>query len=103
MGKMDYLAPMLYGTAVKGSRERFNTLVQDFMAESYGRHVYAGIHADYASFSEIEARIRMARQAGCQGQVIFAYSVVNGKDYWDEFRGGPYAQPAQVPSLPWRQ
>ena len=103
MGKMDFLAPMLYGTAVKDSRERFNILVQDFMAESYGRHVYAGIHADYASFSEIEARIRMARQAGCQGQVIFAYSVVNSRGYWDEFRRGPYAQPAQVPSLRWKQ
>jgi len=103
MGKMDAIAPMLYGTAVKGSRERFETLVQDFMSESYGRHVYAGIHADYASFSEIQARIQMARRAGCQGQAIFAYSVVEGKGYWDEFRRGPYAQPAEVPAMPWKQ
>jgi uncharacterized lipoprotein YddW (UPF0748 family) len=103
LGKMDFIAPMLYGSAVKDNRERFKTLVQDFMSDSYGRHVYAGIHADYGSFSEIQARIDMARQAGSQGQAIFAYSVVNQKGYWDEFRGGPYARPAQVPPLPWKQ
>ena len=101
-GTMDFIAPMLYGTAVMNSRDRFNTLVADFMVESYGRQVYAGIHADYASFSEIEARINMARRAGCQGQAIFAYSVVDGKGYWDEFRAGPYAQPAKVPAMPWK-
>jgi uncharacterized lipoprotein YddW (UPF0748 family) len=101
-GTMDFIAPMLYGTAVMNSRDRFNTLVADFMADSYGRQVYAGIHADYASFSEIEARINMARRAGCQGQAIFAYSVVDGKGYWDEFRAGPYAQPAKVPAMPWK-
>jgi uncharacterized lipoprotein YddW (UPF0748 family) len=101
-GKMDFIAPMLYGTAVMNSRERFDLLVKDFSAESYGRHVYAGIHADYASFAEIEARINMARRAGCQGQAIFAYSVVESRGYWDEFRAGPYAQPAAVPSMTWR-
>jgi uncharacterized lipoprotein YddW (UPF0748 family) len=101
-GTMDFIAPMLYGTAVMNSRDRFNTLVTDFMAESYGRYVYAGIHADYASFSEIEARINMARRAGCQGQAIFAYSVVDARGYWDEFRAGPYAQPATVPAMPWK-
>jgi uncharacterized lipoprotein YddW (UPF0748 family) len=101
-GKMDILAPMLYGTAVMNSRDRFNTLVGDFMAESYGRHVYAGIHANYATFSEIEARINMARRAGCQGQAIFAYAVVDSKGYWDEFRQGPYAKPADVPAMPWK-
>jgi uncharacterized lipoprotein YddW (UPF0748 family) len=103
MGKMDFIAPMLYGTAVKDSRDRFKTLVGDFQAESYGRHVYAGIHADYASFAEIEARINMARRAGCQGQAIFAYSLVESRGYWDEFRSGPYAQPATVPAMSWRQ
>jgi uncharacterized lipoprotein YddW (UPF0748 family) len=103
MGKMDFLAPMLYGTSVMNSRDRFDTLVQDFMAESYGRHVYAGIHANYASFSEIEARINMSRRAGCQGQALFAYSVVDSRGYWDEFRRGPYAQPAKVPSMPWQE
>ena len=101
-GTMDFIAPMLYGTAVMNSRDRFNTLVADFMGESYGRHVYAGIHADYASFSEIEARINTARRAGCQGQAIFAYAVVEKRGYWDEFRAGPYAQPAKIPTMSWK-
>lgn len=103
MGKIDFIAPMLYGTAVKDSRERFRILVQDFASDSHGRHVYAGIHAGYESFSEIQARIDMARRAGCKGQAIFAYSIVNDRGYWDEFRRGPYARPAQVPSLPWKK
>jgi uncharacterized lipoprotein YddW (UPF0748 family) len=103
MGKMDFIAPMLYGTAVKDSRDRFRTLIQDFMSESHGRDVYAGIHADYDSFAEIQARIEMARQAGSRGQAIFAYSVVNQRGYWDEFRNGPYARPARVPPLPWKR
>lgn len=103
LGKMDFIAPMLYGTAVKDSRDRFKTLIQDFMSECHGRHVYAGIHADYAAFSQIQARIEMARQAGSQGQTIFAYSVVNERGYWDEFRDGPYANRAEVPPLLWKQ
>jgi uncharacterized lipoprotein YddW (UPF0748 family) len=101
-GKMDFIAPMLYGTAVMNYRQRFELLVKDFAAESYGRHVYAGIHADYASFAEIEARINLARNAGCQGQAIFAYSVVDSRGYWDEFRAGPYSQPATVPAMSWK-
>jgi hypothetical protein len=93
---------MLYGTAVMNYRQRFELLVKDFAAESYGRHVYAGIHADYASFAEIEARINLARNAGCQGQAIFAYSVVDSRGYWDEFRAGPYSQPATVPAMSWK-
>jgi uncharacterized lipoprotein YddW (UPF0748 family) len=102
MGKMDFIAPMLYGTAVKDKRDRFKILIEDFMSDCHGRYVYAGIHADYDSFAEIQARIDMARQAGAQGQAIFAYSVINSRGYWDEFRNGPYARPAQVPEMPWK-
>jgi hypothetical protein len=102
MGKMDFLAPMLYGTSVQDYLDRFEILVRDFVAESHGRHIYAGIAAGYNSFSDIEERINIARQAGAQGQAIFAYSLVEGNDYWDEFRTGPYAEPAQVPSMLWK-
>ncbi len=102
LGKMDFLAPMLYGTSVQNYLDRFEILVQDFVAESYGRHIYAGIHASYNSFSEIETRIQVARQAEAQGQAIFAYSLVEERDYWDDFRSGPYAQSAQIPSMPWK-
>ena len=102
MGKMDILAPMLYGTSVQSYLNRFRILVEDFVAGSHGRHVYAGIPAGYDSFSEIETRIEIAREAGTQGQAIFSYSLVESKHYWDEFRDGPYAQPAQVPPMVWK-
>lgn len=102
MGKMDFLTPMLYGAPVHNYLDRFEILLQDFVAESYGRHIYAGIHSDYDSFSDIETRIQVARQAGAQGQAIFAYSLLESNDYWDEFGEGPYAEPAQLPAMPWK-
>ena len=101
-GKADFLAPMLYGTSVQDYLDRYEILVQDFVGESYGRHIYAGIHAGYSSFSEIQQRIEIARRAGAQGQAIFAYSLVEGNQYWDDFKAGPYAEPAQVPPMPWK-
>ncbi|MGB9300460.1 MAG: family 10 glycosylhydrolase, partial [Anaerolineae bacterium] len=101
-GKADFLAPMLYGTSVQNYLDRYQILVQDFVNESYGRHVYVGIHAGYSDFSEIEKRIEIAREAGAQGQAIFAYSLVEGNDYWDDFKTGPYAEPAQVPPMAWK-
>ncbi|MCJ7619883.1 MAG: hypothetical protein MUP64_06670, partial [Anaerolineae bacterium] len=101
-GKADFLAPMLYGTSVQNHLDRYQILVQDFVNESYGRHIYAGIHAGYSDFSEIQKRIEIAREAGAQGQVIFAYSLVEGNDYWDDFKTGPYAEPAQVPPMAWK-
>ena len=101
-GKTDFLAPMLYGTSVQDYLDRYQILIDDYVAESHGRHIYAGIHAGYTSFSEIEQRIEIARQAGAQGQAIFAYSLVEGNQYWDDFKAGPYAKPAQVPPMPWK-
>jgi uncharacterized lipoprotein YddW (UPF0748 family) len=101
-GDVDFLAPMLYGTSVQSYLDRFQILIQDFVDESYGRHIYAGIHAGYSSFSEIETRIDVARQAGAEGQAIFAYSLVESNGYWDDFKEGPYAKPAQVPPMPWK-
>ncbi len=102
LGTVDALAPMLYGTAVQDHLDRFEILAHDFVDESYGRHIYAGIHAGYDSFSEIQTRIDIARQAGAQGQAIFAYSLVESNGYWDDFVTGPYSEPAQVPPMPWK-
>jgi uncharacterized lipoprotein YddW (UPF0748 family) len=102
LGTVDALAPMLYGTAVQAYLDRFEILAYDFVDESYGRHTYAGIHAGYDSFSDIQTRIDIARQAGAQGQAIFAYSLVESNGYWDDFVTGPYSESAQVPPMPWK-
>jgi uncharacterized lipoprotein YddW (UPF0748 family) len=99
---MDAIAPMLYTITIQDYPDRFDVLVRDFVASANGRHVWPGITADYASFDDIWSRIRMARQAGAAGHAIFAYSYVNKWDYWDEFRDGPYAVPAEVPAASWK-
>jgi uncharacterized lipoprotein YddW (UPF0748 family) len=101
-GVIDGIAPMLYTITVQDYPDRFDVLVRDFVSSANGRHVWPGITADYASFDEIWSRIEMARQAGAAGQAIFSYSLINQRDYWDEFRDGPYAAPADVPPASWK-
>jgi uncharacterized lipoprotein YddW (UPF0748 family) len=101
-GVIDAIAPMLYTVTIKDYPDRFDVLVRDFVSNASGRHVWAGITADYASFDEIWSRITTARQAGASGQAIFSYSLINQRDYWDEFRKGPYAIPAEVPPTSWK-
>ena len=99
---IDGIAPMLYTITVQDYPDRFDVLVRDFVSHANGRHVWPGITADYDSFDEIWSRIEMARQAGAAGQAIFSYSYINQRDYWDEFRNGPYAVPAEVPPASWK-
>jgi uncharacterized lipoprotein YddW (UPF0748 family) len=99
---IDAVAPMLYTITIQDYPDRFDVLIRDFVSNANERHVWPGITADYASFDEIRSRIELARQAGASGQAIFSYSLINQGDYWDEFRDGPYAIPADVPPAPWK-
>ncbi len=101
-GVIDAISPMLYTITIKDYPDRFDVLVRDFVSNANGRHVWPGITADYDSFDEIWSRIEIARQAGAAGQAIFSYSYINQRDYWDEFRDGPYAIPAEVPPVSWK-
>ena len=99
---IDAIAPMLYTVSTKDYPDRFDVLVRDFVSNANERHVCPGITADYDSFDRIWSRIEIARQAGASGQAIFSYSLINKWGYWDEFRNGPYAIPADVPPMPWK-
>jgi len=99
---IDAISPMLYTITIQDYPNRFDVLVHDFVSHANGRHVWPGITANYASFDEIWSRIKIARQARASGQAIFSYSYINQRDYWDDFRNGPYAVPAEVPSVPWK-
>ena len=115
-GLIDGIAPMLYANLLSLSGEepddyplRFDTLVQDFVAADNGRFVLAGIYAGtspslahYDDFSDIAQSISLAREAGADGQAIFSYRLINERDYWDDFRNGPYSWPSDVPPMPWR-
>jgi uncharacterized lipoprotein YddW (UPF0748 family) len=109
---IDGIAPMLYAylSSMKVDYPlRFDTLIRDFVAADNGRFVLAGIYAGtlpslahYDDFSDIAQSISLARKAGAAGQAIFSYSLIEERDYWDDFRNGPYSWPSDVPPIPWR-
>ncbi|MEA3345303.1 MAG: family 10 glycosylhydrolase, partial [Chloroflexota bacterium] len=109
-GQIDGIAPMLYAyMSCMGGEEyysRFYTLTQDFVEHDNDRFVLAGIYAGtddgmshYDDFEDVADSIDRARQAGVAGQAIFQYRLVEERGYWDEFREGPYQQPALLPAM----
>ncbi len=109
-GYIDSISPMIYANKRDSCPEEntfwtrgvWETLVWDFQAESSGRFVVPGIGGSYCNFEEIAWRINKAREIGTAGHAIFSYSYLQSRDFWDELAAGPYAEPAVVPSMPWR-
>ncbi len=96
-GIIDAIMPMLYD----GKADDFSvwqTLAEDFLADSAKRQVIPGIGGAYNDFAEIARRIEAARQAGAPGHAIFSYESLNQHGYWDALAAGPYAVPA-VPAI----
>lgn len=109
-GYIDSVSPMIYSGSPDcsrpyfWSRERWAMLTADYQAGSSGRFVIPGMGVNYCTtddFSEIVARIEMARAAGTAGHAIFSYSSLLAKGYFDDLAAGPYAVPARVPALEW--
>ncbi len=92
-GAVDAIAPMLYG-GVSDNFERWQILLDDFLADSADQAVYAGIGGAYDDFEAITQRIEAARRAGAAGHVIFSYGALQQRDYWQKLRQGPYIIPA---------
>ena len=102
-GYIDAIAPMIYSSNPETFRlERWRTLVDDFQDNRGARYIIPGIGADQTPFDEIAARIAAARELGTAGHALFSYTALAAHDYFDELAAGPYAQPAAVPDLPWR-
>ncbi len=80
----------------KNNPERWQILMEDFLAASPPGQVYPGIGV-YDDFSVIAERITAARDHGAPGHVIFSYSGLAQRGYWDDLREGPYALPAVIP------
>ena len=103
-GYIDAVAPMIYWplTTTPGDRLDFGTLLQDHVDGNSARNVYAGIHGDYPSFSEIANEIDFTRQHGGAGYIVFAYTYLQSRSYWDDLLAGPNADPALPPLHSWR-
>ena len=101
-GIIDAISAMIYSANPETFRlERWRMLVADFQAQRGNRYVIPGIGSDQP-FSEIAARIAAARDLGTAGHALFSYTALEGYGYFDDLRAGPYATPAAVPGLPWR-
>lgn len=107
-GYIDSISPMLYPATFNcpddsvWHQSRWQTLTTDFQADASGRYVIPGIATGYCDFSEIEARIQMARDAGTAGHALFSYRGLLNNGYFDDLANGPYAEPAIVPEITWR-
>ena len=101
-GIVDANLPMLYSSDIVNDLAAWTARMQSFVADSYGRYVIPGIHADYAGFGDLAARIEAARAAGAPGVAIFSYGALNARGYFDDLAAGPFASPASVPRPGWK-
>jgi uncharacterized lipoprotein YddW (UPF0748 family)/subtilase family serine protease len=99
VGLADAIAPMMYGAAAD-EFDKWRILLNDFLVDSHGCHVYPGIGADYDDFDAIVQRIEAARKAGAPGHAIYAYGALNRRSYWPKLAEGPYAEAATLPTHP---
>ena len=107
-GYIDAIMPMIYASGGDcgendkfWTRDKWETLVRDFQADSSGRFVFPGIGAKYCNFEEIAWRINKGREIGVAGHAIFSYSYLNSKQYFDDLQSGPYAKRATIPDIGW--
>lgn len=101
-GAIDAIAPMLYEWSGFDQLEIWRDVMLQFQNANAGRDVYPGISGGFDDFAEIAKRIQAARDAGTAGHAVFSYRAIDTHGYWDDFANGPYAQPAILAPLPWR-
>ncbi|MFZ5476028.1 MAG: glycoside hydrolase family 10 protein [Myxococcota bacterium] len=102
-GVLDANIPMVYWpvTDTPGDYLDFATLIADHVANSSGRHVYAGINAEDFTWEEEVACIEAARDAGTRGFVIFDWQLL--VDYgWMDRLPEVLGEPVDVPRYDWR-
>ncbi len=95
-GVLDILVPMMYFSGGVGST--WDSRLQAWLAGSGGRHVVAGHITSQGNASLLE-QIDLTRLRGGQGNSVFSWTSFTG---WNDYLAGPYAQPASVPGMPWK-
>ena len=96
-GKQDYVMPQLYWN-LQGN-PKFNVLVHDWQANSYGRHVYAGVGAyKPVVLGEIPALIDSTRAAGALGNCFFTYDDISKVQVFAD----RYRSIALIPPMLWK-
>jgi uncharacterized lipoprotein YddW (UPF0748 family) len=110
-GTIDAIVPMMYWPIEPGACTDWATLLDGFVAERGGRHVWAGMHAlddGGWDFDQVRGRIEYARAAGAQGSVVFASTYLDADvARWSDYPGteaapGPFFQLDTPPAMPWK-
>ncbi len=100
-GAMDFICPQIYW-ADGGALPNFSDILPHWVANSFGRHVYAG-QITSVGIAELISEINITRASGAQGNTVFSYSSFNNNGYWDDYSvTGPYTEPAELPAMPWK-
>lgn len=103
-GINDYLAPQLYwdiGRPADGAKDGPDMawLVNDWMNETYDRHIYVGIGAYKTNiYVQMPRQIDTTRHYGAHGQIYFRQGNISFNPYFLD----RYNHRAIVPSMPWR-
>lgn len=98
-GSQDFIVPQIYW-ADNGTNPEFSEILPDWIANSAGRHVYAG-QTNSVGTTELISEVNATRSLGGLGNVVFSYGSFNS---WASYTnpGGPYELPAAVPAMPWK-
>jgi uncharacterized lipoprotein YddW (UPF0748 family) len=103
-GIIDAICPMIYWpmTDPKGGWTDYATLAEHHVAAASGRHVYAGLLADYDDFGEIADEISFLRSIPSAGYVVFSYATMLEHAYGSQMALEINPQPAKLPAMPWK-
>lgn len=96
---VDVLVPMIYWkpTRPPGGRADFRTLVEDVLAVREQVQLLVGINVEAGAFPVLAEEIRIVRENGCDGMVLFAYAALRDRDWFDLLRRTVFSQPAAPP------
>lgn len=98
-GAQDFIVPQIYW-ADGGANPDFSDILPDWLANSAGRHIYAGQITSVGG-THLISQINVTRTMGGQGNTVFSFgSFTSGTSYTNP--GGPYENPAVVPPMPWK-
>jgi len=106
-GYVDVLVPMTYSRikGVRCARIDWNCMLDEHIEgdeRQTGRQMYIGIDASKGA-REILNQVRLAQRRGVTGMAIFSFTDADNARVWGLLRSGPFAVPASVPVMPWKQ
>ncbi len=114
-GYVDVVSQMIYPSS-SFDLAYWEREVTDMLLFANGRFVFPGIGGEYdcvgdtvnpcgsvARWQEIVTRIDKSRELGTGGHAIYSYNGLLLNNFFDDLADGPYATPAVVPKVTWRE